>query len=441
MTAQTGGLLVTVAVAAAFSSSPTVSAQSGPTDKPAPPLVIRVGVDLVQLDAVVTDQEGRPVRDLRAEDFTLEVDGKVQPVLNAMFFEGRTGAGTSTAPAAAPSPDQTMVLIVDDLNASFGSIHKTRRAVKEFARGWGFREARIGLRATSDEGSTYILTHSPERFDEAAKKVRYNMRSNKGPSSSSSWLLQNPESGATPLSARWTSEASVPWISGNPLPPTTSATAAFQGGATQNAAIGRANYEQRAYSLLTTINSLRSLPGRKAVVLVSEGFALGRDRDLLGIESPFNTVFAAEPFGVDAVLRMITEVANRASVAIYTVDPSSLQPASARSAAGSGAWFDRAEAQGTLKRLSEDTGGFSVDNHNDLAGGLRDVASDQRAYYLIGFEPPASTFVKNSGRPDFHEISIKVNRPGLRVRTRAGFYGVTDEEVLERAPLVSSPED
>jgi hypothetical protein len=59
------------------------------------------------------------------------------------------------------------------------------------------------------------------------------------------------------------------------------------------------------------------------VVLVSEGFGLGRDRDNLGVDSPFDSLFA-EPEGVDSVLRMITEVANRASVVIYTIDPSGL---------------------------------------------------------------------------------------------------------------------
>ena len=96
--------------------------------------------------------------------------------------------------------------------------------------------------------------------------------------------------------------------------------------------------------------------------------------------------------------------------------------------------------QWTLTRLSEDTGGLSVYNHNDLKGGLNQIVNDQRAYYLIGFEPPKAAFEKSSGRPKFHEIKLKVNRPGVRVRTRAGFYGVTDDDVIQKAPLVSTTE-
>ena len=94
------------------------------------------------------------------------------------------------------------------------------------------------------------------------------------------------------------------------------------------------------------------------------------------------------------------------------------------------------DVQHTLRRLAEDTGGMSVFNRNDLKGGLRDVVEDQRSYYLIGFEPPESAFEKSSGKPRFHRIKLTANRKDVRIRTRAGFYGVTDEEVLRRAPLL-----
>ena len=68
-----------------------------------------------------------------------------------------------------------------------------------------------------------------------------------------------------------------------------------------------------------------------------------------------------------------------------------------------------------------ETGGFAVVNANDLPGALNRIAGDLRGYYLIGFQPDADTF-SSDGR--FRKIRIKVKRPGLKVRTRAGFYGV-----------------
>ena len=44
--------------------------------------VFRVDVNLVQVDAVVTDKDDRPVTDLTAEDFTILQDGKSQEIVN-----------------------------------------------------------------------------------------------------------------------------------------------------------------------------------------------------------------------------------------------------------------------------------------------------------------------------------------------------------------------
>ena len=438
MKARVGVLVLSGAAAIALSSFP-VSALQDPAApaKASPPLVIRVGVDLIQIDAAVTDKEGRPVTDLRAEDFTIEIDGKKQPVSNAMFFEGGPGSGAagaaSTAPTAAvPNPDRTLVFIVDDLNISFESMYKARLAMQKFAAGWDFREARVGLRSTSENAQGIVLSRSPERFDEALQRVRYSTRSSKGGSSTPVAMREGPEAGpASGYPVAWNSGASVD----------------LHGNWSANPAMERSNFEQRIYSLLSTINALRSIPGRKAVVLVSEGFTVGSERDRMGVASPFDSLFADRD-SVDSALRLIVEVANRASVVIYTIDPSGLLPSGPGADAAVApsvdalrdAWFAHVGTQGTLQRLAEDTGGLSVYNRNDLKRGLIEVVSDQRAYYLVGFEPPRSAFARTSGRPKFHEIKLKVNRPDVRVRTRAGFYGVTDKEVIERAPLVISPE-
>ena len=422
------------AAAIALSSFPA-SALQEPT-APAqglPPLVIRVGVDLIQIDAAVTDHEGRPITDLRAEDFSIEIDGKKQPVSNAMFFEGRAGmaasAGSSTSPAAGPaSPDRTLVFIVDDLNISFDSMYKAKLAMQKFAASWDFKEARVGLRSTSEDGETIVLSSSPGRFENAIKAVRYNIRSDKGASSEPGFVGPAPD---------FTTEA-------RGIPSFSLASNSFG-----NPALSRANYDQRVFSVLATLNALRSIPGRKAMVLVSEGLAFGRDRDQLGVSSPFDELFA-EGEGVDSVLHMITEVANRASVVIYTIDPSgllSLNPGAdvatvPSSGARMAAWSTNVSNHWSLSRLSEDTGGLSVYNRNDLKGGFNRIVNDQRAYYLIGFEPPKAAFdKKSSGKPKFHEIKLRVNRPDVQVRTRAGFYGVTDDDVVQRVPLMALPQD
>jgi hypothetical protein len=62
-----------------------------------------------------------------------------------------------------------------------------------------------------------------------------------------------------------------------------------------------------------------------------------------------------------------------------------------------------------------------VVNSNGIPGALGRIAADLRGYYLIGFQPDTDTF---STDDRFRKIRIKVKRPGLKIRTRTGFYGV-----------------
>jgi VWFA-related protein len=171
------------------------------------------------------------------------------------------------------------------------------------------------------------------------------------------------------------------------------------------------------------IDAVRELPGRKTIVLVSEGFvmySLGQDHSLVG----------------DA-MRSLVDRANRAAVVIYAVDPRGLvvtgltaadNPRDLQSAsmvASQRAAALRATQDG-LAFVAGQTGGFAVINNNDIPGAMRRIMADQRGYYLIGYQPDASTFGPGSGRL-FRKLKVKVTRPGLRIRTRTGFYGVPTE--------------
>jgi len=406
----------------------TSTSAQGPTGP-----VIQVGVDLVRVDAVITDAKGQPVSDLRPEDFTLTVDGKKVPIANSAFFRGNPAQASAMDSVATPGAgiandrERSLIFLIDDLNISFGSMYRAKRALRAFAGGWDSREAMIGVRLTSDRTDTIKLSRKPEKLAASLEGVRFNIMSDMGMSSGPAYNTASMGGFASTVVDRgWRSTPDISPVGSNP-------------------AIVRANFQQRIFSLVTTINALRSIPGRKAVVFVSEGLTVGRDRTSLGIDSPFDRLF--DDSSIDSSLRMITEVANRASVVVYTIDPGGLvsdAPGADVAYAPSMeqrsfAALSRMDVQQTLLRLAEDTGGLSVFNRNDLKRGLHDVVEDQRSYYLIGFEPPLSAFDKSSGKPKFHKIKLTTNRKDLRVRTRAGFYGVTDEEVLQRAPLMKAP--
>jgi VWFA-related protein len=70
-----------------------------------------------------------------------------------------------------------------------------------------------------------------------------------------------------------------------------------------------------------------------------------------------------------------------------------------------------------LQVLAVQSGGLAFDSTNDIAGALQNCLADTVPYYEISFaSAPAE-------KPDeYHQLEIKVSRPGLVARTRTGYY-------------------
>jgi VWFA-related protein len=185
-------------------------------------------------------------------------------------------------------------------------------------------------------------------------------------------------------------------------------------------------------ALNLAIEAARDLPGRKAILFVSEGFEM---------------MEGGEPDArVRAALDRAIDRAARAGVVIYSLDARGLQTAGLQASDNlkrplPGETFDATVRQRAAERLefnrntqealaylAEQTGGFAVLNNNDLARGLGRISEDIRDYYVIGYVPDEGTFARKGQKPRYQRISVKARRPGLRVRTRKEFLGVTDSE-------------
>ena len=77
----------------------------------------------------------------------------------------------------------------------------------------------------------------------------------------------------------------------------------------------------------------------------------------------------------------------------------------------------------TLRTLAINTDGRAIVNRNDLTMGMKQIVRDNSAYYLLGYN---STFTATDGK--FHEIKVKVNRPGMQVRARKGYWAFTADD-------------
>jgi VWFA-related protein len=180
------------------------------------------------------------------------------------------------------------------------------------------------------------------------------------------------------------------------------------------------------------LRGMQDLPGRKSVLLLSDGFAV-----------PTKAEYAATFM---QSFRRVVDAANRSSVTINTMDVRGLVD-TGFTAADDLTGMDGKEMLRSLvgrnqkvvdtqqgpRLLAEQTGGTSIVNNNDLSQGIRKILDDQ-GYYLVGYQPDDDTFIPKA-RP-FHRLLVKVKRPGLKVRYRSGFFGVSDE-AMEKPPLTS----
>ncbi|MDQ3131003.1 MAG: VWA domain-containing protein, partial [Acidobacteriota bacterium] len=176
------------------------------------------------------------------------------------------------------------------------------------------------------------------------------------------------------------------------------------------------------------VRGMQDLPGRKSIMLMSDGFKLFTKSEDGFMDST----------RVLESLRRLVDQANRASVVIYTMDARGLQTLGLTAADDTGGRSadqieqsltsrknDLFDTQDGLVYLARQTGGLAVINNNDLSGGIRKMLNDQ-SYYLIGYEPDKETFDPKTRR--FNKLDIKIKRPGARVRYRSGFFGVSDEQ-------------
>lgn len=136
--------------------------------------------------------------------------------------------------------------------------------------------------------------------------------------------------------------------------------------------------------------------------------------------------------------RLMLDEANRANASFYPIDPrglpvfeTPLSPVEGAPSIGESAPqlpldVDAAMLRArvnSLRRLAEGTDGLAVVNSNDLSGGLRRIVADMSAYYLLGYYA--------SGKLDgkFHSITVRVKRPGVRVRARRGYLAASEADL------------
>ena len=139
-------------------------------------------------------------------------------------------------------------------------------------------------------------------------------------------------------------------------------------------------------------------------------------------------------------IRRVTEEANRGNVTFYPVFARGLiatdVDASSQRGPGPADTANLRTRQDSLRTLADGTDGVSVINTNNIDGALKRITDDLSQYYLLGYY---STNTRLDGR--FRSVSVRVSRPGVRVRARRGYRGRTAADVLNATTRGSTAGD
>jgi VWFA-related protein len=409
-------------------------------------------VEQVTVDVVAVDKRGQPVEGLTREDFTVFEEGRPQAIVGFEVIRlpapadgpGPTSRAMARRPRLATNLEPSaqrgrqFVIAFDDLHLSAMQAQRAKSAVAEFLHRGCHDGDRVTLLATSGEAwwSTRLRAGEADlmavlkRLD--GRRVHENAQERMTDHEAVRIFVYRDVLVGARVLARWDRYGT---ISRQGLQ-ASQQEQAMRGGLpslidpyVENRA-AEAYFGLRSRLEVTSSVLVRSLEGladgrdRKAVLLVSEGFA----------HDP-----GFEP------IKRVTEAARRANAAIYFVDTRGLEGLSSVYSAEFGSPLPEQDLMAAIADVSmegegavglaADTGGFSVRNTNDLAGGIVRIGRESGSYYLLGYNPGP---IPRDGR--FRRIEVRVKRKGLTLRARRGYYAPTTDAKRAAAKLGGDPE-
>jgi VWFA-related protein len=389
--------------------------------------VVKITSKIVQVDVVVTDTDGKQVTGLKASDFTIFQDGKSQTISGFSYIP----IGTSETPVtdksnrgqvivpqgAAKTGGRARIItfVVDDGNcrASLVGMKASREALEKFVNEQMLPDDVVAIYQTRSGSSMFQqYTSDKTQLLRAAKKIRWYPAAGGCATSDGSFYDAariNTEILATERGDKGVSEESDAEKKNREI---------NEDRSRDNQVVGSLGVLRYA------IRGLDRLPGRKVLFLMSDGIPLlARDGQALN--------------AVDK-LRDLTDLANRSGVVLNTIDTRGLFDASMIEARdrvstlenplGADAVSERRvrdvrSSQDGLAFLADETGGKFFKNENYLDAPIGRALRIEKGYYLLAYEPDDASF---KGKY-FNKIEVKLNRPNLRVSSRAGFLGVVDK--------------
>lgn len=441
--------LMAVCVAAALLGAGSADAQRAdkapagqkPSQEAETFFVDTVNVSVVNVDVYVTDKKGNRVSGLKQEDFEILEDGRPVAITNFYAVDnGRAVSQEPEKPAPAPADPGTAPApgLPGDLNkVETPEDQKLRLVVyidnfniRPFNRNRVMRELRAFLNENVGRGDQVMLVS----YDRSLNVRRT--------------FTSDPHLIAISL-------LELEKVSGHGVHHDSERRDALRNiedsQSVTEATMYARSYAQSTFNDLSfsidamkdIVDSLAGLPGRKAILYVSDGLQMIAGQDVFyAVQNKYGEKSSGltEQFQFDASRRFeeLAAQANANRITYYTIDAAGLRTYSSISAenqtAGNGVYIDSIQIsnlQSPLQMIAEKTGGMAVINANIVTPQLEKIASDFNSYYSLGYTPT------HYGDGRYHKIQVKVKTKGLKVRHREGYRDKNTESRMSDGTLAA----
>jgi VWFA-related protein len=390
-----------------------------------------VNVNLVEVPVTVVDSAGNPIRGLTAANFELIDNGVKREITSFDKIDFASSEAISAISPLNPNARREFMLLFDLGYASPNALTRAQEAARKFVSESVQPRDLVAVGTIEpDRGFRLLTAFTTDRALIAS-------------------AIGDPVAfrGADPLQIANQTEAFKPAEEGGTTAtertsgarPSASAEEREMAGRLQrlNEAVVRQRIERQVDSLGQLAKMLRVIPGRKQIVLLTEGFdpkyLQGRDvRASQEQLSENEQILRGQSYNVDmdarfgnaasaSLLDRMAQYFRQSDVVLHAID---IQGVRVQNTVQSGATIN---SNAGLFLLSRPTGGEVFQNVNDLKTNFQRMLRQQEVVYVLGFQAPTQ-------KPGaFHNLKVKLlNAPNARVFNRAGYYEGGGESPAER---------
>ena len=408
--------------------------------------VVKVKSNLVNIDVIVKDKKAKYVSDLKPEDFVITENGQPQKI---EFFDAplsktethkpndtaapATTTTTSTSPTA---PRHYVSLVLDSQTTGLTNLKQLREgAIKYVREQVTDADAVAILSVTNGLQMLQPFTHDKAKLIATLENLggtsgarNSEIREvNESIANLRDYINNSSSTGDITTAAGGSAQASV-----------MIAQTVLQQFIRMRTALSVQQARPVLAALAAIAEGLRRIPGKKTLVLFSQGFVT--------------------PAVLDWQVQSTIDIANRANVAVYIIDSAGLRGAAAGTnsvapasplsgvsaiasqeqrirGVGGETVFDTVRQEGQnreydiLYRISDDTGGKFLKGNNDIGKGLERINEEIQARYTIAYRSTNQNFDGT-----FRKVKIEVQRPDTQVSSRSGYYAISPEEIVLLSP-------